>query len=93
MRKEDKEATAGYPAAIAIGFFIGMIGGVGGMLFAEGAGFGRADSVYLTGGFGGLCVALFMNKVLRAKIDDYESKLKWLKEDYQERIAELKRSN
>ena len=93
MREKEKEVTAGYPPAIAIGFFIGMFGGVGGMFIAEIIGFGREDTIYVIGGFGGLCVALLMNKVLREKIDEYESKLKWLKENYQDRIEELNRQN
>ena len=93
MRDDKKENSWGYPPAIAIGFFLGMIGGLLGMFAAEMIGFGREDTIYMIGGFGGLAVALFMNKIARKQMDDYEDTIHRLKEYHQEQIKGLSKSD
>ena len=73
--------------AIAIGFLLGLVGGVVGMFSAELIGFGRQDTIFLIGGFGGLAVALFFNKTAKSIAIEYEEKIQSL----EERINELLR--
>ena len=78
------EEKWGIPAAVGIGFGVGLAAGAIGFFCAELIGFNRQDTVLFIGGVGGLAVALVFNNTMRKETRFYLNQIYSLREEIKE---------